>query len=209
MALGAKQYVVLGAGLDTFAYRNPFSGDTLRVFEVDHPATQAWKHGLLREGGIDVPASVAFVPVDFEKDDFMEKLRLAGFRPELPTVYSWLGVTVYLPEERVMAVLKTIRESSAAGSVVVFDYVGKPSRWNLLRGATLALLSKRFARMGEPWRSFFDERALAEALRAMGYRRLEDARPEDIAQGLFVAGGVELKHRRAGRNFGGVMKAWV
>jgi methyltransferase (TIGR00027 family) len=209
LALGATQYVVLGAGLDTFAYRNPFADGALRVFEVDHPATQRWKRELLEEGGIAVPQSVAFVPVGFETDDLMKQLGLAGFNPALPTVYSWLGVTVYLPEGHVMRTLRAIRESSAAGSMVVFDYVGKPGRWNLLRRAVLAMLSRRFARMGEPWRSFFDERELAQALLAMGYRKVEDARPEDIAKKLFVANGVALKHRKIGRDFGGVMKAWV
>ena len=209
VALGAKQYVVLGAGLDTFAYRSPFADGALRVFEVDHPATQSWKRRLLNENDIAVPKSVAFVPVDFETDDFMKQLGLVGFDPELPTVYSWLGVAVYLPEARVMFTLKTILESSAEGSMVVFDYVGKPNRWNLLRRAILALLSRRFARMGEPWCSFFNETELAQELLVMGYRRVEDASPEKVANDLFVANDVVLKHRRIGRNFGGVMKAWV
>lgn len=209
VASGARQYVLLGAGLDTFPYRNPFPADTLRVFEVDHPATQTWKRGLLKENGIEVPGSVTFVPVDFEAEDFTAKLRAAGFDPALPTVYSWLGVTMYLPPERVMQVLKTIADSSATGSVVVFDYVGQPARWNLPRRAILAMLSRRFARMGEPWLCFLDDRRLANDLLALGYRKVQETSTEQIADELFAPHGVALKHRRSGRNFAGVMKAWV
>ena len=178
-------------------------------FEVDHPGRQDWKRRLLLDNGIAVPASVAFVPVDFNHGDLFEKLRRAGFDTGLPTVYSWLGVTVYLERSQVMATLKAIRECSAAGSVLVFDYVSRPGRWNLLGRLAMPLLSRRFERLGEPWRSFFDGREMAQALREMGYGRVEDARPQEIAERLFAAGGVALGHRRMGRDFGGVIKAWV
>jgi len=206
---GARQYVVLGAGLDTFAYRNPYPAGTLRVFEVDHAATQAAKRHRLDEAGIVVPASVTFVEVDFESQDFVQGLKAAGFDPSLPTVYAWLGVAVYLPREAVMATLKSIRDTSAPGSVVVFDYVRQPGRLNLLQRGVLALMARRFARIGEPWRSFFDELKLAGDLRAMGYSRVEDLRAADIANSLFDGNGVVLAHRRAGRKFGGVIRAWV
>lgn len=209
-SLGTRQYVVLGAGLDTFAYRDPHAGSgRLRVFEVDHPGTQDWKRQLLRDNGIAVPDSVAFVPVDFNHGDLFEQLRLAGFDAGLPTVYSWLGVTVYLERAQVMGTLKAIRECSAAGSVLVFDYVSRPGRWNLLGRLAMPLLSRRFERLGEPWRSFFDGREMVQALHEMGYGRVEDARPKEIAERLFAANGVALSHQRMGRDFGGVIKAWV
>src|SRR5215469_11471000 len=88
VAAGVRQYVVLGAGLDTFAYRNPFAG--LRVFEVDHPATQAWKRGLLAAASIAIPATLAFTPVDFEKDTLADRLAMAGFQAHEPAFFSWL-----------------------------------------------------------------------------------------------------------------------
>jgi methyltransferase (TIGR00027 family) len=209
VAAGARQYVLLGAGLDTFAYRNPYGADTLRVFEVDHPATQATKRRQLAEAHIAVPASLAFVGVDFETQDFVQGLQAAGFDPTLPTVYSWLGVAVYLPRQTVMSTLKSIRESSAPGSVLVFDYVSRPGRLDLLRRGVLALMARRFARIGEPWRTFFDEQELAGDLRAIGYSRVEDLRAADIAKSLFDGNGVLLKHRYAGRKFGGVIRAWA
>lgn len=92
---GVRQLVVLGAGLDTFGYRHAF-GDRLRVFEVDHPATQAWKRRRLGEAGIEVPASLTYAPMDFERDSLAEKLAAAGLRPEVPTFFTWLGVVPYL-----------------------------------------------------------------------------------------------------------------
>src|SRR5277367_3080945 len=103
IARGATQYVILGAGLDTFAYRNPYPESALRVFEVDYPATQEWKHNRLAAAGIAIPASVTFAPVDFERQTLSEGLRDAGFDPARVTFFSWLGVTMYLMEETVMS----------------------------------------------------------------------------------------------------------
>jgi methyltransferase (TIGR00027 family) len=89
VAQGVRQYVVLGAGLDTFAYRSPYSN--LRVFEVDHPATQAWKRERLQNAGIEVPQSLVFVPVDFERQQLAAELEQSGFETRLPAFFSWLG----------------------------------------------------------------------------------------------------------------------
>src|SRR5271168_1087136 len=97
VAHGVRQYVVLGAGLDTFAYRNPHAG--LRVFEVDHPATQAWKREQLQAGEIAIPASLTFVPIDFERQTLAAGLDQAGFDTRAAAFFSWLGVTPYLTRE--------------------------------------------------------------------------------------------------------------
>lgn len=94
---GVRQYVILGAGLDTFAYRNPYSA--LRVFEVDHPATQELKREYLRRAAIAIPPSVAFAPVDFSRETFLDGLARAGYDASAPAFYSWLGVTPYLAPE--------------------------------------------------------------------------------------------------------------
>jgi methyltransferase (TIGR00027 family) len=91
---GIRQYVLLGAGLDTFAHRNPHTG--LRVFEVDHPATQHWKRGLLSEHNIAHPDALTYVPVDFESQSLIDELHAAGFDSTQPTLFAWLGVTMYL-----------------------------------------------------------------------------------------------------------------
>lgn len=206
---GATQLVVLGAGLDTFAYRRPAAAAAARVFEVDHPATQAWKRERLEEAGIAVPPTVHHVPVDFERDDLAAALRGAGFDPAQPTAFSWLGVVVYLPKDVVMRTLRTLRELGAPGSVVVFDYVYAPGPFSLHRRAVLAFLSRRFAKLGEPWRSFHHSAELADALDAMGYVQVDDLQPDEIVRQLYQGHEHEVAHRRGGRRFGGVMRAWM
>src|SRR6478752_8327811 len=99
VARGTRQVVVLGAGLDTFALRNPFPD--VRVFEVDFPATQAWKRERLREAGLSVPDTLTFAPVDFERESLGDGLARAGFRNDRPAFFQWLGVTPYLTREAI------------------------------------------------------------------------------------------------------------
>jgi methyltransferase (TIGR00027 family) len=99
------QYVILGAGLDTFSYRQPEWAKSLKVFEVDHPASQRWKQAKLAAANIHIPDNVTFVPFDFEKLTFKESLAAAGFDFGIRTFFSWLGVAVYLTEEALMGTL--------------------------------------------------------------------------------------------------------
>jgi len=171
---GIRQYLVLGAGLDTFAYRNPYPD--LRVFEVDAPATQAWKRQSLAEAGITVPsgpAGVTFVPVDFERQELAGELAAAGLRVDEPVVVAWLGVTMYLTEASVWAVLGHLL-GRPAGSVVVFDYALAPAAFSPTERLALAWMSDRVARAGEPWTAFFEPGPLADGLRILGARRVLD-----------------------------------
>ena len=171
---GTRQYLVLGAGLDTFAYRNPFPD--VRVFEVDHPATQAWKLACLAEAGIAAPsgpAGVTYVPVDFEVQDVEAELAVAGFRADEPVVVAWLGVTMYVAEPAVWAVLRYVL-GRPTGSAVVFDYALPPSTFNPAERLALAWMADRVARAGEPWTTFFEPGPLAAGLRELGARQLLD-----------------------------------
>ena len=105
---GVRQAVVLGAGFDTFALRNPYSNLGLRVFEVDHPATQAWKRKRLSEVGLAIPASLTFAAIDFESDDLGHGLHDAGFDPDRPAFFIWLGVVPYLGRAAIAATLRYI-----------------------------------------------------------------------------------------------------
>jgi methyltransferase (TIGR00027 family) len=96
---GVAQYVILGAGLDSFAYRRRDLAEVIHVFEVDYPATQAWKQARLRTLGITLPSNLTFIPIDFEKQALADALRAGGYRAEKPAFFSWLGVTEYLTEE--------------------------------------------------------------------------------------------------------------
>ena len=108
---GVTQYVLLGAGLDTFAYRNPYP--QLRVFEVDHPATQQWKHELLEISDLTTPANLTYVPVDFERQSLSEQLQSAGFNEAVPTFFAWLGVVPYLTLEAFRSTDRLYRRTAA------------------------------------------------------------------------------------------------
>jgi len=165
---GTRQYLVLGAGLDTFAYRNPH-GESLRVFEVDHPTTQDWKRRRLQDQGIDVPRSLSFVAVDFEKDSLADRLRSSGFRRDTPVFISWLGVTVYLTREAVMQTLGFVARECAPGSRIVFDFAVPDGLLGEAERNRRDELSGRVAKLGEPWISYFDPQALAGDLLAVGF----------------------------------------
>src|SRR5207245_195773 len=117
---GVRQYVILGAGLDMFAYRNRFP--LLRVFEVDHPVTQAWKRSCLEKAAIPIPASVTYVSVDFERQMMPDALRPSGFKSDELTFVSVLGVVRYLSRETLISVLTSIVSSMRTGSEIVFDF---------------------------------------------------------------------------------------
>lgn len=176
---GVRQYIVLGAGLDTFAYRNPYPASELRVFEVDHPATQAWKRRQLAAACLAPPESLSFVPVDFESQRLPERLESAGFRGGEPAFFSWLGVTMYLTRATVLGTLGFIARLPG-GTGVVFDYAVPPATLSLVRRVVMRAVSGAAAAAGEPWKSCFDPRELTDELRSLGFRQLEDLGPEDI-----------------------------
>jgi methyltransferase (TIGR00027 family) len=183
LALGVRrgvcQYVILGAGLDTFAYRNPHPHGVLHVFEVDHPTTQTWKRARLKEAGIPLPNDLTFAPVDFETQTLSERLVGAGYDSGKCTFFSWLGVTEYLTTEAVMTTLRFIA-SAPVGSGVVFDYVLSPSLLTPVQRSRFDAIAQRVASAGEPWQTFFDPGLLAMDLRAMGFGYSEDNGPEEI-----------------------------
>jgi methyltransferase (TIGR00027 family) len=165
---GTRQYVVLGAGLDTFAYRNPHR--RVRVYEVDHPSTQEWKRRRLADSGIERPGSLAFAPVDFERQSLGEGLHKAGFRTGAASFVSWLGVTIYLTRPAVMDTLHFVATHCAKGSGIVFDFALPPEALAEAERKSRAAAAARVARVGEPWITFFDPAELAAEMRAMGYR---------------------------------------
>ena len=171
-ARGVAQLVVLGAGLDTFAYRSPF-GARVQVFEVDHPATQAWKRRRLEETGIDVPNTVTYVPVDFEHEDFAERLAEAGLDPAIRTFFTWLGVVPYLTRGAVMQTLGRIG-GHPGGAEVVFDYGEPRDRIDPALRAQYDERAARVAAVGEPFLSYFDPEELHDELRRLGLVQIDD-----------------------------------
>jgi methyltransferase (TIGR00027 family) len=176
---GARQLVVLGAGLDTYAYRSPF-GDRLRIFEVDHPATQGWKRERLADAAIPIPPSLTFAPIDFERQTLPEGLATAGFDPAQQTFFTWLGVVPYLSEDAIWSTLGFIA-SLPNGAHVVFDYSDPP---HTLSAEARAYHDRRAARVeaiGESWVSYFEAGTLKEKLLSLGFTEVEDLGPPQIA----------------------------
>lgn len=192
VAKGVRQYVVLGAGLDTFAYRNPFPH--VRVFEVDHPATQAWKRERLQAAGIAIPPELTFVAIDFEKQTLHAELAAAGFTTLEPAFFSWLGVTPYLTREAFEGTLRFI-VSLPAGSGVAFDFAVERSALSFMETMALDELSRRVASAGEPFQLFFDPQKLAEDLKRMGFSSVERLHSDEINARYFANRSDKLRVR--------------
>lgn len=179
---GVRQYVVLGAGLDTFAYRNPHPG--LRVFEVDHPATQAWKRHKLSEANIAIPASLTYVPVNFEHQSLAEELQRAGLDPGAPVFFSWLGVVMYLTSEAINTTLRYIGSLPAGGGLAL-DYVLPASELNWFERILRGMLARKVKQVGEPFISFFRPGELHARLEEAGFQRIEDLAPAQLDERYF------------------------
>jgi methyltransferase (TIGR00027 family) len=204
VAHGVRQYVVLGAGLDTFAYRNPYPA--LRVFEVDFPATQEWKRGLLADARIALPGNLTFVPLDFERQTLAEGLGEAGFEDGAAAFFSWLGVVPYLTLEAFRATLETIGQLPA-GSGVSFDYTPAPETLTPARRAVFDRLAARLAAAGEPFRLFFTLEGLKTELDRAGFQRREQVDYRRLNELYFRNRADGLKLSPAG--MGTLVIAWV
>jgi methyltransferase (TIGR00027 family) len=180
---GVEQLVVLGAGLDTYAYRGA-ARERLHIFEVDHPATQIWKRQRLAETGIPLPCCLTFAPVDFERQSLAEGLAEAGFDPARQTFFTWLGVVPYLTPEAVWATLGFIARLRG-GAHVVFDYSNPPASFDPELREFHEQRAARVAALGEPWINFFDSDDLRAKLTAAGFSTIEDLGPPEIAARYF------------------------
>ena len=194
---GVRQYVVLGAGLDTFAYRNPYPG--LRVFEVDFPATQAWKRERLATGRITIPDTVTFAAIDFDRDALTDVLERAGLDASKPTFFSWLGVTPYLEPPTVMATFAIIAQLARGGGGVTFDYAVPLESLPSYNATAVKMLAARVAQHGEPFRGYFDPDDLAASLSAMGFRPIADLGPVELNARFFADRRDGLRVGSAGR----------
>ena len=176
---GVRQIVILGAGLDTYALRNPHSAREIRIHEVDHPATQAWKRQRLAEAQIALPPWLLFVPVDFERDDVGEKLAAAGFEQNSPAFFTWLGVVPYLTQDAIGRTLDYI--SSIQNSEVVFDYMEPPEAFSEELRQLEKARTEQLKKIGERSVSRFEPAGMAAILRSHGFCAIEDFSFQEIA----------------------------
>jgi len=180
---GKRQYLILGAGLDTFAYRNPFAD--LHVFEVDHPATQEMKRHRLQKAGIAIPDNLIFAPVNFEGESLTNGLQRAGFDFSLETFVSCLGVIPYLTLEAITDTLAVVG-GMGRGSEMVFDFGLPPGSAGVAERLAFAMLEKRVAAAGEPFRTFFHTKSLVALMQTQGFHRFEVLGPKEINDRYFA-----------------------
>jgi methyltransferase (TIGR00027 family) len=204
VAEGVTQYALLGAGLDTFAYRNPFP--QLQVFEVDFPATQAWKRSLLAEAAIAPTHAVRYIPVDFEHKTLAEGLREGGLDFSRPAFFGWLGVVPYLTLEAFRSTLETMVQFPK-GTGTAFDFALSPETLGWRQRLVFETLSARVARAGEFFRLFFTPESLEAELRRAGFARVDMRNAEQLNRVYFEgrADGMKLPRLELGR----MATAWV
>jgi len=182
---GVKQYVVLGAGVDTFAYRRTdLMRRGLRVFEVDHPATQEWKRERLRALGMETPPGLVFAPVDFEHQTLSSGLSAAGFDFSAPAVFSWLGVNLYLTLDAINATLATVARCPR-GTRIVQTYNLPNDALGGIGAETDAAMGSFAADVGEPFVSLFLPAEIEALLRAHGFADVDDFGPEEACATYF------------------------
>lgn len=176
---GVDQYVILGAGFDTFALRRDDLADRLRVFEVDFPDVQALKRERIEKADA-TPAQVAtFVPVDFEKTKVSAALPSAGFDPARVSVWSWMNTIPYVSTEATEATLADLRTLMAPGSRLVLNYQGRVPRSDE-QTEYLRTIGLGTAQGGEPWVSSWAPEDFEAVLRARGFRVVEHATEDDL-----------------------------
>jgi methyltransferase (TIGR00027 family) len=180
---GVQQFVVLGAGLDTYAYRGTFR-ERVQIFEVDHPATQAWKRQRLADAAIAIPGNLTFAPVDFERQGLADGLRAAGFDGARPTFFTWLGVVPYLTRDAIWLTLGFIA-NLPNGAEVVFDYSDPPVTFAPEQRVSHERRASRVAEVGEAWVSYFEADELRLKLLALGFSEVQDLGPQQIVGRYF------------------------
>jgi methyltransferase (TIGR00027 family) len=183
---GVDQYVILGAGLDTFALRRPDLVGKVRVYEIDHPATQAWKRDLLAQLDRELPSTLEFIPVDLEHETVSAALGRSSFRSNSRAFFSWLGTLPYLTHEAIIRTLESLAASSAAGSEIAFDYRVSMEFVDPQDVPSVQAGDKATAAAGEVKRSFLNPQTFMDEVRAIGFDVVESLTPKQLAERYFA-----------------------
>ncbi len=181
---GVKQYVILGAGMDTFAFRRPELMEKLQVFELDYPATQAFKRQRISELGWEIPGQLHFIPVDFTLQRIDEELNSSSYDPQALSFFNWLGVTYYLPRETVLDTLRRVAAIAPKGSAIIFDYLNTDI-YDPVKATPRGQWLLWSHNGGEKMKSGFNPVTLSKDLAAAGLRLLENLSPSDIEERYF------------------------
>ncbi len=191
---GLDQIVLLGAGFDTMALRIRESLNDIKVFEVDHPATQEVKRKVMER--IGVPDNLRFVAVDFEKDDFVEKLGQAGFDPSRRSFIVWAGVSYYLTNKAVANTLEQISRLGGAGTKLVWDYLLAEVVNGTTTNRDAIDKARRAANLGEPWLFGLEVSQVPYFVEQFGFQLLKDYEPEELRQTYFPQRSLPMSYVR-------------
>jgi methyltransferase (TIGR00027 family) len=191
------QYVILGAGLDSFAYRRSARLRDLHIFEIDHPVTQRWKQSRLQALGIPVPDTVHFVPVNFESERFSDKLKACTFNPTQPTFFSWLGVSQYLTRAALEATLQEVTRCATAFRQLVMDFVVPESTLGSMDQQQIIEMRTRSGKLGEPWLSYYEPNELQQLLKVSGFVHIVHFSPALAVERYFSGRSDGLTHSGA------------
>jgi methyltransferase (TIGR00027 family) len=179
---GVRQYVIVGAGMDSFALRRPSFARELQIFEIDHPATQLFKTDRLGACNVSLPPEVHLVPADLSRTGLGEALASSPFRSDRPSLFAWLGVTVYLTRAANLTTLGAIAACAPPGSEVVFDYAEQAALEADAGESPLGRVRAQVASVGEPWISGFDPEQLPGELRASGLELIENLGSQELGE---------------------------
>jgi methyltransferase (TIGR00027 family) len=185
MTHGVRQYLILGAGLDTFAFRRTDLLDRLQVFEVDHPNTQAFKRERIAALGWETPAALHFVPTDFTTQTLADTLAQSSYDPHVLTHVSWLGVTMYLREDDIRATVHALSTLTPAGSALVFDYLDAAIFTQAQDDPRVQHMLSRAHHVGETMHTGFSVEQAAALLAETGYDLVENLDADAVDRRYF------------------------
>ena len=186
MERGLTRYVILGAGLDSFAYRHPDLAASMQVFEIDQPVTQSWKQQRLFELGVQQPSNLIFLPLDLSDQSLLDGFRAGGYTAQQPAFLSWLGVTQYLAEDAVFRILQQVA-FLAPGTEIVFTYIVPRHTLDGENQRLFTIFTQSVSARGESWATFFETARLARRLQELGFTQIKNLTPEE-ANARYFAG---------------------
>ncbi|MFC1925654.1 class I SAM-dependent methyltransferase [Chloroflexota bacterium] len=182
---GTDQYVMLGAGGDSFALRRPDLMSKIRAYEIDRTETQKWKQQRLTERGHELPVSLEFIPADLEFETVLEALDRSSFRRDRRAFFSWLGTTVYLTPDAIFRTLRSLAGDLVSGTEVIFDYRVQTEFIDPAEVDFVLAGDRATAEMGEPKHSFFNPYTFPDDIKATGFDMVENISPEQLTQRYF------------------------
>lgn len=182
---GVKQYIILGSGFDTFAFRRPDLMEKISVYEIDYPSTQNYKLQKIKEIGWDIPKNLHFISTDFSKENLGDILNKSSYNPEVSSFYSWLGVTLYLSKESIFSTLENISKISESGSSIIFDYIDTDAFIPEKASPNIRRTIEIVKRIGEPIESGLNPLELEKDFLNIGFELKENISPEEIDKRYF------------------------